>query len=455
MRYLKLILLLSFLTPVSVFAQQKNSPQSADKIVALVNDQIILKSDIDQSVSDYIRQASFNQQNVTFTKELWYSFLESEIDNKLLLEKAKIDSVTISDEQVNQQMDARVSQLIQQAGSEQALEDAFGKSIIQLKADFRDNFRQQMTANQMQQIKFSEIQITRPEVKEFFEAIPKDSLPTIPEQVALSHIVKLPKPKTDAKDASLKFAESLRDSVLNHGVAFEELAKRHGMDGSAERGGQLPMMGLNELVSEYSAAAAALQPGQISEVVETEFGFHIIRLDERVGNRIKTSHILIRIDAEQLDDETAIQELTIIRDSLLNNENLTFSGMAIRNSEDPSTSKSGGKIVDVQTGERLIPLNRLDPSLYRIVLLMDEIGSISEPKLFNPNNANAGKAYRIVRLDRQIPEHVANLDVDYQRIKNIALQQKQTRIFQQWLRELREEIYVEYRIPKLESVVAR
>ena len=454
MRHLNLIVLFSIVTTLTVVAQQP-SPTSADRIVAVVNDQIILKSDIDQGVADYIRQANFNQQNIQFSKELWYSFLESEIDNKVLLEKAEIDSVVISDEDVNQQMDNRVSQLIQQAGSERALEEAFGKSIIQLKADFRDEFREQMTANQVRQIKFNDIKITRPEVKEFFESIPKDSLPTIPEQVSVSHIVKLPKPKTDAKQSSYEFAQSLRDSIVNQGVPLEDLARRHGMDGSAAQGGQLPMMGLNELVSEYSAAAAALQPGQISEVVETEFGFHVIRLDERVGDKIQTSHILIRVDAAQLDDATAIEELNLIRDSLLNNKNLTFSGMAIRNSEDPSTAKSGGKIIDPQTGERLIALNRLDPALYRIVLLMDEVGQISEPKPFNPNNANAGKAYRIVRLDRQIPEHVADFNIDYQRLRNIALQQKQSRVFQEWLQQLREEIYIEYRIPKMENGVGK
>lgn len=453
MRYLYLVLLFLLSTVSPLFGQA--SPTSADRIVALVNDQIILKSDIDQSITDYIRQASFNQQEIPFTKDLWYSFLEAEIDNKLLLEKAKIDSITVRDDQVNQQMDARVSQLIQQAGSEQALEQTFGKSIIQLKADFRETFRDQMTAQQVRQIKIGEINITRPEVKEFFNSIPIDSLPTIPEQVALSHIVKLPKPKSNAKESSYKFAESLRDSIINHGVPLEELAKRHGMDGSSARGGQLPMMGLNELVSEYSAAAAALKPGQISEVVETEFGYHIIRLDERVGDKIKTSHILIRVDAEQLDDETAIAELTSVRDSLLNNPDLTFSGMAIRNSEDPSTSNSGGKIIDAQTGDRLIPLNRLDPALYRIVLLMDEVGTISEPKSFNPNNANSGKAYRIVRLDKQIAEHTASFETDYQRLRSISLQQKQSREIQAWMEELRNEIYIEYRIPKMGTGVAQ
>ena len=159
MRYLYLVLLLILSTVNPLYGQ--SSPTSADRIVALVNDQIILKSDIDQSVTDYIRQASFNQQEIPFTKNLWYSFLEAEIDSKVLIEKAKIDSIIVTDSQVNQQMDARVSQLIQQAGSEQALEQSFGKSIIQLKADFRETFREQITAQRVRQLKVNEIDITR------------------------------------------------------------------------------------------------------------------------------------------------------------------------------------------------------------------------------------------------------------------------------------------------------
>ncbi len=442
-----LLFLLSGLAFTSLNAQ--NTPTTADRIVAMVNDHIILKSEIDQGIADYIRQAQFNNQEIPFSEELWYSFLEAEIDNYVLLEQARVDSITVTDSEVDQQMDRRIDQLVRQAGSEQAVEQAFGKSIVQLKADFREEFRMQMLTERVRQTKYQSIKITRPEVQEFFDSIPTDSLPTIPEQVALSHIVRLPKPKKDAKKASYDFAISLRDSIINHGVPLEDLAKRHGMDGSAQRGGQLPMMGLNELVAEYSAAASALKTGEISEVVETEFGFHIIRLDERVGDQIKTSHILIRVDSEQLDDATAIAELESIRDSLLTQDNLSFNDLAKRNSEDPSTATSGGKIIDPQTGERLIPLSRLDPALYRVVLLMEEIGEISEPKPFNPNNANAGKAYRIVRLDKQIPEHIASMEMDYERLKNIALQQKQTRVFQEWLDGLREEFYIEYRIPKM------
>jgi peptidyl-prolyl cis-trans isomerase SurA len=445
MNYLrKLSFLLLALLSVNVSAQQM---QPADQIVALVNDHVILKSDIDTDVATYMRQAQSYGQPVEFSEDLWYQFLNSSIENFILLEKARVDSIIVSDEQVNRAMDQRISQLTQQAGGERALEQAFGKPIIQLRDEFREDFREQMTVEQVRQQKFQSIKITRPEVKDFFESIPKDSLPTIPEQVALSQIVILPPAKQDAKEATKQFAETLRDSIINQGVPFEELARRHGTDGTAQNGGLLPLMSLNDLVAEYSAAASALKPGEISEVVETEFGFHIIKLERRVGDQIETRHILLKVGTEELDDDYAINRLNEIRDSLITDSDLSFSSFAQRVSEDPNTKPLGGKILDPQTRERLIPLNRLDPALYRIVLLMDEVGTISEPKSYNPNNANSGKAYRIVRLDRQIPEHVANFEQDYDRLKSIALQQKQYAEYADWIEDLKDDFYIEYRIP--------
>lgn len=440
------LLLITFLSLTDLNAQQK--PVLADRIVAHVNDNIILKSDIDQSVADYLRQARVSGQSIEFSEDLWFNFLESAINNYVMLEKAEIDSITVSDDEVNLQMDQRIRQLVSQAGSERALEQAFGKSIIQLRADFKEDFREQMIAQRVQQQKIQSISITRPEVEEFFNAIPVDSLPTIPEQVALSQIVVIPPAKDDAKQAAFEFAEQLRDSIVTHGKSIEELARRHSDDrGSAANGGALPLMSLNELVSEYSAAASALQPGGISKVVETQFGFHIIKLNRRVGDQIETNHILISIDNEQLDEDFAVEKLTTLRDSIMNNDDVEFASIARKESEDPNSAPYGGKIFDPQSGERLIPLNRLDPAMYRIVLLMDEEGYISEPRSFTLQSQNK-KAYRIVRLDEQIPEHIANLDQDYERIKNIALQQKQNRVMQQWIEDLRNDVYIEYKIDR-------
>ena len=442
------VLTFSFIQTPLLWAQNTTNSDAkpADQIIAQVNDRVILKSDIDTDVRTYILQNRSYGQNIPFSESLWFSFLENSIENLILLEKAKIDSVIIPDERVNRAMDQRIQQLIMQAGSEQALERAFGKPVIQLREEFREDFREQMTTEQVRQSYLSGVTITRPEVGEFFESIPKDSLPTIPEQVALSQIVIIPPAKSDAKAEARSFAENLRDSILTHNIPLDELARRHSDGPSGPRGGLLPLMGLNELVSEYSAAAAALSPGQISEVVETEYGFHVIELIRRIGDQIETRHILISVNAEELDDEVAIERLVSIRDSLLQMPELEFSNLARTKSQDPITKVTGGKILDPETGERYIPLNRLDANLYRTVLLLSNEGDISEPRAFTLESPQGARAYRIIRLDERIEEHIANMDQDYERLRNIALQQKQLRDYTKWVEELREEVYIDYRI---------
>lgn len=434
------ILLFNFSTSFS-----QNS-KVTDRIIAIVNDRIVLKSDVDEEVANFLRQAELEEADVQFSEDMWYSVLQSMVDNYVLLEKAKIDSVVISDDIVNRQMDMRIQQLIRQAGSERALERAFDKSIIQLRADFREQFREQLTAQRVQSLKVESIKITRPEVIEFFNSIPEGQMPTIPEQVGVSQIVSIPPPLEDARNEAFNLASSLRDSILNHDKTLEELARRHSDDGSAARGGLLPMLPMDDLVSSYSAAAAALEPGGISEVVETQFGFHVIKLIAREGDNIETSHILIRVDNELVDEQQAIDKLTAIRDSvLIHGEN--FADMARRHSEDEETKVFGGRILDPQTGRRLMAINRLEPSLYRIVLLLDEEGQISEPRPYNPPRQDVTRAFRIVRLDRHIPEHVANLDVDYDQIRELALRRKQNQVMQKWIEDLRDEVYVEFKIP--------
>jgi len=246
MKYPFFTLLIAFLIG---FSTNSYAQQPADQIIAIVNSNVILKSDVDADVTAYLRQAQNMGQPIPFSEDLWYEFLNASIENMLLIEKARIDSVVVPDERVNRQMDQRVDQLIRQAGSERALEAAFGKSIIQLKEEFREDFREQMLTEMVRMNKFQTVEITRPEVQEFFDSIPTDSLPTIPEQVALSQIVIVPPPLADAKEAVYNFAQSLRDSIINHGKTLEEMDRRHGQDNSAQRGGLLQLMGLKELVS--------------------------------------------------------------------------------------------------------------------------------------------------------------------------------------------------------------
>ncbi len=448
------VLLSLFLTSSLLFAStgeegseefKQSSELVSDRIIAVVNDRIILKSDVDREIAEYMQQMQMSNQRIQFDTSLWYEVLESIIDNYLLLEKAKMDSINVSDEMVDRQMDQRLRQLVQQAGSEQALEQAMGQSIVEIRAEHREQFREQIVAQQVRETIVRDVSITRPEVIEFFESIPRDSLPMIPEQVALSQIVKIPPPLQDAQEAAREKASQIRDSIVTHGESFEEMARRHSTGPAARNGGLLPMMPMSDLVSEYSAAAAALEPGEVSGVVRTSFGFHIIRLNRRVGDEIETNNILITIDDEGLDEESARNELEAIRDSVLNH-NKSFSEMARKHSDDEFTRNMGGRILNRQTGERLLALNNLDSGLYRIALLLEEEGDISEPRSFNPDRDDKNRAFRIVRLDRHVPEHIANLDQDYERIKNIALQQKQMEKLAKTLERLRDEVYIEYKI---------
>lgn len=440
-------ILLFFLIPLFGFAQQAPE-ESVDKIVAVVNDHIILKSDVDEQVQQYMFQMQQQNQQISFGEDIWYAVLQNIVDRNIMLDQAAIDSITVTNQQVNQRIDQRIDQSVQQLGSEQALEEQMGESIVQIRADLRENYREQMIVQRFQQQKREEVDITRPEVKEFYESIPKDSLPVIPEQVGISQIVIEPPTLEDARQEALSLAKQLRDSVLNHGKTIEELAKRHSDGPSASDGGKLPLISLDELVPEYSAAAAALEPGEISEVVETSFGFHVIRLNKRVGDQIDTNHILISVDEDSYDNQAAIDRLNELRDSLQTNEDVTFSELAREYSDDPNTASQGGRILNPQTGQRLLTLEELDPALYRIVLLLDEEGDISEPKSFQLGESNnSRRAYRIVRLDQHVPEHVANLEQDYQRIKQVALQEKQQEHIQDLISELRQEMYVEYKIP--------
>lgn len=448
--YLLLLLTVSFFViPLTSNAQEKTNGKKLDQIVALVNDHVILKSDVDQQVQQYMMQMQQQRnQQIEFGEDIWYTVLENTIDRYVMLDQAKRDSITVSDNMVDQNIDQRINAYVEQVGSEAALEQQMGQSLVQIRADLRESYREQMIVQRFQQQKRSEINITRPEVKEYFEKIPEDSLPTIPEQVAVSQIVAVPSAMQNAKKQARQLAEQLRDSVLNHGKTIEELAKRHSDGPSASNGGKLPLMSLDDLVAEYSAAASALEPGEISQVVETSFGFHVIRLNKRQGDQIDTNHILIEVDSESYDDQAAIDKLKAIKDSVQTNEDITFAEMARKHSDDPNTAPQGGRVLNPETGERLIALDQLDPALYRIVLLLDEVGDISEPKPFTMGEEdNSKRAFRIVHLDERIPEHTANMKQDYERIKNVALQEKQSRIMNKMISELRGEMYVEYKIP--------
>lgn len=415
-----------------------SQPRILDQIVAMVEDQPILRSEVDT------RSFLYMQNGYPYSKALWERALQDLIQERILLLRAREDTlVKVSEAEVDRELEQRLAQLVRQLGSEDRVQQVYGKPLVQLKSEFREEVRNQLLVQQYQRQRLGSIRVTRPEVEAWFRSIPEDSLPIVPTTVELAHIVAKPRLNPEARNRALHLARALRDSLLR-GRDFAELARRYSQDpATAAEGGYLGEFHLSELVPEFSAAAAALEPGQISEVVETSFGFHIIRLNAKRGDLINTSHILIRLGPEALDPEPAIRKLQAIRDSILLHKR-PFHEMARRHSEDPESAPLGGQILNPQTGQRGLPLEALDP-LFRETVDTLQVGSISLPAPFQM--LDGSRAYHIVWLQRRVEAHRANLEQDYPQIEQVFLVQRRQELLQELVRRAARGIYVEVRVP--------
>lgn len=446
---LGVLLLVGGLAAPATHAQNVQNAEVVDRIAAVVGDEIILKSEVDQLV----RQQT-QQQNISYSNDLWMEGLQQLVDQKLLAEKARRDTtVTVSDQQLTNQLNRQVEQLTQRAGSEERLEQVYGQSIVEIKETFREDLRSQILAQQLRQRRMQNINITPSEVRQWFEEIPQDSLPRLPKTVRLSHIVRYPKATEEARKEAKSLITSLRDSIVNGGASFEAMARQFS-DASAagSSAGALTNVDLDDLVPEFAAVASRTPVGRVSQVFynESQNGFHILRINEKDGSTVDLNHILIKPDAPNGD--RAIEYLSAVRDTLLNDEDVPFERMARRHSEEERTAQNGGRVTDPESGTRDLVLDALGPS-WRNTIEDLEPGEISEPT--RVQLLNDDEAYHIVRLERRVPAHRASLEKDYERIRELALQDKRNRKMQEWTNQLREEIYVDVRISESELTAMR
>mgnify|MGYP006283452573 CR=1 FL=1 len=437
-------LLLSSTLALPAQAQQQIAQgEVVDEIAAVVGDNIILTSEVDQLVR---RQTQ--QQGASYSDDLWMRGLQNLIDQQVLAEKARRDTtLTISDEQLSSQLNRQIERFKKQAGGEKQLERMYGKSILEIKETFRADLRDQLLAQRLRQRRMQNIDITPSEVRQFFENIPQDSLPDLPKTVRLSHIVRYPKPSKAAREEARNIITTIRDSIVNKGASFTAMARQFSDDqGTAANGGLIQNVNLNELVPEFAAVASRTPVGEVSQVFynDSRNGYHIMRVNSRSGGTVSFNHILIRINPDATEDEQAIQYLNAVRDTLKNYE-VPFELMARRHSEDERSSENGGRVTDPQSGTRDLVLDALDSSWRRTLRDLEE-GEISQPT--EVQLLNGDRAYHIVKLERRTPAHTVNLEMDYQRIRQLALQQKRQRKMQEWLDELRNEIYVDIRVSK-------
>ena len=434
-----LLLAASLLVPTEALAQQK----TIDRIAAVIGDEIILTSEVDQLV----RQQTQRGQ-MSYSDELWMQSLQDLVDQKILAEKARRDTtLTLSEQQVSSQLDARVEQMAQRAGGEKKLEKIYGKSILEIKETFRTDFRSQLLAQRLRQRRMQKINITPSEVRQWFEEIPTDSLPDLPKTVRLSQIVRYPKPTDKAKQEAQQLISTIRDSIVNGGASFAAMAQQFSDDsGTASAGGTLGDVNLDQLVPEFSAVATRTPIGEVSQAFynESQEGYHILRVNSKSGNTVNLDHILIKVGPGGTNVQRIKNRLSSIRDSILHHD-APFELMARRYSEEDRSAENGGRVTDPQSGTRDLVLDALNPSWRRTIKDLEE-GEISKPA--EVKLLNGDQAYHIVRLDRRTPAHQANLEMDYERIRRLALQDKRNRKMREWIDDLRDEVYVDIRVSK-------
>jgi peptidyl-prolyl cis-trans isomerase SurA len=351
--------------------------------------------------------------------------------SKLFLDQARIDSVIVTESSVEGEINLRLNDFIKRAGSEKALEEVFKKSMIEIKMDLKKSLLNQQTIEEVQSKIAENISVTPAEVKKYFQSIPKDSLPVIPAKVQLSIIQLDPPASEENKLEARQKLLNLRSRILA-GESFSTLAVLYSEDPeSAKQGGDLGFMMKGQLEKEYADAAWALNKNSVSRIVETKYGFHIIQMIDRKGDMLDTRHILIRPKVKPDEAVRAIEKLDSIANKI-RKDSITFSKAAILYSSHKDSRINGGKLVksDPNSRESWFSLEELDKETYVIVRDM-KIGEISKPYRMTDENGNT--VFRIVKIDNQIPAHVASLKDDFQDIYNAALSNKRSKTYQKWI----------------------
>lgn len=423
-----------FITQFNIASAQ----QVIDKIVAKVDNQIILKSEVEISYLQFMRSPEA-QIMKTAPDDVRCRVLESLIINKMMLARAVMDSVTVGKDIIYEQIDKRMDYFIQQFGTVAKLESYYNKTIDQLKEDLYPQIRDQMVTQKMQNNITAGVSITPNDVKKFFKNLPADSLPYFSSEVEIGQIVRLP--EVNRKDQLLfkQTLEEIRARIAN-GEDFCRLAKQFSQDpGSAKNCGEIGFFKKGELVPEYEAAASKLQPGQTSPVIESQFGFHIIQLIERRGVEYNTRHILIKPATSSKDLVYATAFLDSIRHQILI-DSISFAKAAKLYSTDKQTAFNGGMFADAETGGTRIAQEDLQPTVFFVIDTM-KVGDISMPTKFTLEDGT--EAVRIIFYQKKIHAHQANLIDDYQKIYSAALEEKKNNAVNEWFDKTKSKVFID------------
>ena len=399
-------------------------PRILDRVVAIVGDYKILQSDIENLYLQY------QAENVNIDGDIKCFILEDYLAQNLLLNQAKIDSIEVSESQVEMQLDARLDYFINQIGSQERLEQYFKKTILEIKEDFRDLIRDQLITQEMRNTITTDVTVTPSEVRQFFNRLPEDSIPYIDAKIEINQIVLYP---PYSEEATLEVRQHLLDlrKRITAGENFSTLAVLYSEHPTAPKGGEMGFMGRGEMDPDYAKAAFSLKKGQVSNIVQTEMGFHIIQMIERRDERINTRHILIRPKVDVEGIQKTISRLDSLA-NLIRSDSMTFELAARYFSQDIKTNVNGGQMVNPADLSTMFEIDELQPSEYEVLRNMN-VGEISDP--FEAQDENAKSVYKIMKITRSTKPHKANIKEDYILLQQAALEAKRTEVIKDWINE--------------------
>ena len=409
---------------IMFFIQDFLFSQSIDKIEAIIGSEMLLTSDIENQYNQFLSQGMIDTENVRC------DIVNDLLFQNLLVHHAKIDStINVSNDDVDQEVNKRITYFEGELGSLKRVEDYFKRSIESIKEELSYVVKEQFFSQKMQTSIINDVKITPNEVRDYLFNLNDDDIPLIPTQLELSQLVILPEISEEEKKIIKDKLNNFRKRVYD-GEDFKVLAALYSDDvGSANNGGELGFMSRGELVPEFERAAFKLNNNEISEVVESTFGFHIIQMIERRGEQISVRHILIKPKFSSLSLRNAKEKISAIKLDIDSNI-IPFEDAVIKYSEDNSKN-NGGLIINSSTGSSQFTLDQLDPSIRYLVENMN-IGDMTPPSLTKSNDGTQA-AYRIVKLNNKIDEHKANIADDFDKLKEYALVNKKQSIIDKWI----------------------
>lgn len=416
--------------PAKLMSQDKGVV--VDKIVAIVGHQIVMYSDIENQKQSVKAQGYYAKDDISC------EILEQGLYQKLLVNQAIVDTIEVSDAMVEAETDRRLNNFITQIGSEEKLVEYRKQPMDRIREDLMEIIKEQLTAQNMEDYITSGVSVTPQEVRDCFKALPKDSLPTINTEFEIEQLSVFPK----VEEAEvLRIKERLREfkTRVANGESFSTLAVLYSEDpGSAMKGGDLGFFSRGDMVAEFSAVAFNLEPNEVSKVVKTEYGYHIIQMVERRGERINCRHILLKPQVSSVEKKNAMLRLDTIRTKIVNKE-VTFKEACWVFSDDEDSKFNGGVMLNPYTGTSLFEAEQLDPKVANAIRGL-EVGQISKP--FETEDDQGRTVCKIVLLRSKTKPHKANLEQDYQRIQHLAVERKKEEMLEDWLTKTIDETYI-------------